>query len=164
MSLSSLLGIVSTRFSIVPIRYGSVDIISLSAKRLIPCSMAVIVPSGISISLSIVADVPISYRFFLTGSSTSFTFCVTVPMIFVDLYIALTNFLDLSLPMVIGSTVPGNSTASLRARIGKVSGISISLRFDFPSIFIIGTILISLFSALLSLNSKSFILFLFYIF
>ena len=108
-----------------------------------PCRTAVRAPSGISISFNILALQPISYRSDILGSSLWTSTWVAVPMTRVVLFMARISFTDLSLPMVTGSIVPGNSTESLIASIGSVCGTSILSVLALASILITGSMLIS---------------------
>ena len=109
----------------------------------IPWRITVKAPSGISRILTILALVPMWNRSSFTGSSTIASFCVTVPIMLLDLCSAFTSLSDFSRPTVMGSIVPGNSTASLNARIGNVFGISTSSILALPFMSSTGIMFIS---------------------
>ena len=70
------------------------------------------------------ATVPILLRSLGSGSSTATSFCASTPITLVFWYAFLTSLIDLSLPIVIGITTPGNRTVLRNGRIPTICGIS----------------------------------------
>ena len=88
-----------------------------------PWMMMVVPPSGILISFTILATVPIFSRSLTVGSSMLLSFCATTPTNLSDLYESDTALMLLSRPTVMGITTPGNNTVFLSGRMGNSSGI-----------------------------------------
>ena len=115
----------------------------MGRRRFRPWSMAVMVPSGISMILMMRASVPILYRSISEGSSTLMSRCEMAASILLVLYTSLTSLMDFSLPMEIGVTVEGKRTALRRASTGRMSGSSLSFSFCTVSMLTTGTIFTS---------------------
>ena len=83
--------------------------------------MAVIFPSGSFMILMTFAKVPMMYRSFSVGFSSFGFFWQMIPINLFSFCASSSNFLDFSLPAVIGVTTDGNITIFLTGRIGKRS-------------------------------------------
>ena len=84
ISLSFLPGRVSSRYFTLAKIYGSDAVCSTGRRRLSPWSMAVMVPSGISMIFMMRASVPILYRSMSEGSSTLISLWAMAPRILPD--------------------------------------------------------------------------------
>ena len=89
--------------------------------------MMVVPPSGILISFTILATVPILQRSLGSGSSILASFCARTPISLSNLYASFTALMLLSRPTVMGNTTPGNKTVLRNGKMGSVSGITIFL-------------------------------------
>ena len=123
-SLSFLGAFVSLKKRTSAFINGSLCVGWIISKRRLPWIITVVLPSGILSNRTIWATVPTVCTSENSGSSTSWFFWATTPIIRSSLLAFWTNLIDLSRPTVIGITTPGNKTLLRNGRIGISFGNS----------------------------------------